>query len=156
MLPYALWAYRTSVRASTGATPYSLTYGSEAVLPIEVEIPSLRVLMESELEEGEWLRSRHDQLNFIEEKRLKSICHAQAYQRRMARAYGKRVQPRKLQKSDLVLKQVRNPDGKFQPNWEGPYVVKEVYPGNALRLTDADGDEHPEPINTQYVKKYFI
>ena len=40
-LPYALWAYRTSVRTSTGATPYSLAYGMEAVLPIEIEIPSL-------------------------------------------------------------------------------------------------------------------
>ena len=43
-LPHALWAYRTSIRTSTGATPYSLTYGMEAVLPIEVEIPSLPVL----------------------------------------------------------------------------------------------------------------
>ncbi|KAG8473279.1 hypothetical protein CXB51_035201 [Gossypium anomalum] len=40
-LPFALLAYRTSVRTSTGATPFSLVYGMEAVLPIEVEIPSL-------------------------------------------------------------------------------------------------------------------
>ncbi|PKI45792.1 hypothetical protein CRG98_033799 [Punica granatum] len=45
--------YRTSIRTSTGATPYSLVYGMEAVLPIEVEIPSMRVLAESELEEAE-------------------------------------------------------------------------------------------------------
>ena len=37
-LPFALWSYRTSIRALTEATPYSLVYGSEAVLPIEVEI----------------------------------------------------------------------------------------------------------------------
>ncbi|XP_052483032.1 uncharacterized protein LOC105795690 [Gossypium raimondii] len=40
-LPFALLAYRTSVRTSMGATPFSLAYGMEAVLPIEVEIPSL-------------------------------------------------------------------------------------------------------------------
>ena len=40
-LPFALHAYRTGVRTSTGATPYSLVYGMEAVLPIEVDIPSL-------------------------------------------------------------------------------------------------------------------
>ena len=34
-LSFALWEYRTSIRASTRATPYSLVYGSEAVLPIE-------------------------------------------------------------------------------------------------------------------------
>ncbi|PKI47331.1 hypothetical protein CRG98_032282 [Punica granatum] len=42
MLPFALLAYRTSIRSSTGATSYSLVYGMEAVLPIEVEIPSMR------------------------------------------------------------------------------------------------------------------
>ncbi|XP_052489827.1 uncharacterized protein LOC105763354 [Gossypium raimondii] len=40
-LPFALRAYRTSVRTSTGATLFSLVYGMESVLPIEVEIPSL-------------------------------------------------------------------------------------------------------------------
>src|ERR1044072_524108 len=35
MLPFALHGYRTTVRTSTGATPFSLVYGMEAVLPIE-------------------------------------------------------------------------------------------------------------------------
>ena len=48
-LPFALWGYRTSICASTRATPYSLVYGSEAVLPIEVEIQSLRVLVETKV-----------------------------------------------------------------------------------------------------------
>ena len=42
-LPFALWAYHTSFRTSTGATPYSLVYGMEAVLPVEIEMGSLRV-----------------------------------------------------------------------------------------------------------------
>ncbi|KGN50849.2 hypothetical protein Csa_018384, partial [Cucumis sativus] len=42
MLPFALHCYRTSVRTSIGATPFSLVYGMEAVLPIEVEVLSLR------------------------------------------------------------------------------------------------------------------
>jgi len=57
-LPFALHAYRTATRTSTGATPFSLVYGMEAVLPIEVEIPSLRVLMEAKLEETEWVKDR--------------------------------------------------------------------------------------------------
>ena len=44
MLPFALHGYRTSVRTSTGATPYSLVYGMEAVLPFEVEVPSQKIL----------------------------------------------------------------------------------------------------------------
>ncbi|KAG9447252.1 hypothetical protein H6P81_013380 [Aristolochia fimbriata] len=42
-LPEALWAYRTTARTPTQPTPYSLIYGSEAVLPLEVQLPSLRI-----------------------------------------------------------------------------------------------------------------
>ena len=76
-LPFALHAYWTRVRTSTGATPYSLVYGMEAVLPIEVEILLLRVLREVELEEAEWVQARYEQLNLVEEKRMKAICHGQ-------------------------------------------------------------------------------
>ncbi|KAL6310802.1 hypothetical protein AAG906_017437 [Vitis piasezkii] len=46
MLPFSLWAYRISFRTSTRATPYSLVYGMEAVLPVEIEMGSLRVALE--------------------------------------------------------------------------------------------------------------
>ena len=47
MLPFTLMAYRTSVRTFTGSTPYSLIYGTEVVLLVEVQIPSFRVLAET-------------------------------------------------------------------------------------------------------------
>ncbi|XP_052483087.1 uncharacterized protein LOC128036209 [Gossypium raimondii] len=100
-LPFTLYAYRTFVRTSTGATPFSLIYGMEAVLPIEVEIPSLRVLMESKLEESEWVRARYDQLNLIEGKRLKAICHGQMYQKRMITAHDKRCGQENFVKGSL-------------------------------------------------------
>ena len=53
MLPLALMAYCTSILTSTGATPYSLVYRMEVVIPVEAEILSLRILIESELEEAE-------------------------------------------------------------------------------------------------------
>ena len=52
-LPFALCAYRTSVRTSTGATPYSLVYGMEVVLLAEVEIQSFRILSQTKLLEAE-------------------------------------------------------------------------------------------------------
>ena len=45
-LSFALWAYRTSFHTSTGATPYSLVYDMKAVLPVEIEMGSLRVALE--------------------------------------------------------------------------------------------------------------
>ena len=42
------------MRTAIGQTPFSLVYGSEAVLPIETEIKSLRVIMEVKTPENEW------------------------------------------------------------------------------------------------------
>ena len=80
--------------ASTGATPFSLVYGMEVVLPVEVEIPLIRVLMEAKFTDAEWVQSRYDQLNLIEEKRLTAMCHGQLYQQRMKKAFDKKVKPR--------------------------------------------------------------
>uniref|UniRef100_A0A2N9GG57 Uncharacterized protein n=1 Tax=Fagus sylvatica TaxID=28930 RepID=A0A2N9GG57_FAGSY len=156
-LPYALCAYRTSVRTSVGATPYSLVYGMEAVLPVEVEIPSLRILSQTQLEEAEWAQARYEQLNFIDEKRLAALCHGQLYQRRIERAYNKKARPRTFQPGDLVLKKrnmaLSDPRGKFAPSYEGPYVVKKAFSGGAIILADMDGEEFRSPINSDSVIK---
>ena len=94
MIPFALMAYRTSIRTSIGATPYSLVYGTKAVLPVEIEIPSLWVLAETELSEAEWVKQRMEHLNLIDENKLTALCHDQLYQQRIVKAFGKRVKPR--------------------------------------------------------------
>ena len=96
-LPFALWAYRTSFRTSTGATPYFLVYGMEAVLPVEIEMGSLRVALEQQISEAEWFQSWFDQLSLLDERRLRAADPIQAYQKKMARAFKKRVKPRPLQ-----------------------------------------------------------
>ncbi|XP_039018099.1 uncharacterized protein LOC120149367 [Hibiscus syriacus] len=88
---------RTTMLTSTEATPFSLVYGIVAVVPIEVEIPSLQVLKEVELDEAECVQSHVDQLNLIEEKRLKAIYHGKIYQKRMIRGYDKKVCQREFQ-----------------------------------------------------------
>ncbi|XP_027155474.1 uncharacterized protein LOC113755765 [Coffea eugenioides] len=159
-LPYALMAYRTSIRTSTGATPYSLMYGMEAVLPAEVEIPSLRILMEAKLEEADWIKQRHEQLTLIDERRFNAICHGQCYQKRVARAYNKKVHRRAFEEGDKVLKRILSMQdeakGKFAPNWQGPFIVQKVLPGGALILAEMDGRAFPQPINSDMCKKFFI
>ena len=49
-LPAALWAYRTSYKVTTRATPFSLMYGVEAILPIESEVQSLRIAVDQRLD----------------------------------------------------------------------------------------------------------
>jgi len=160
MLPFALHAYRTAVRTSTGTTPYALVYGMKVVMPLEVEIPSLRVLMDSELEETEWAKVRYEQLNLISEKRLAAICHHQLYQKRMAKTYDKKVRPRVFQEGDLVLKKLLSLPGedqsKWAPNYEGPYVVKKAFSGGALKLSRIDGADLARHVNSDSVKKYYV
>uniref|UniRef100_A0A2N9HML2 Uncharacterized protein n=1 Tax=Fagus sylvatica TaxID=28930 RepID=A0A2N9HML2_FAGSY len=148
------------LRTSVGATPYSLVYGMEAVLPVEVEIPSLRILSQTQLEEAEWAQARYEQLNFIDEKRLAALCHGQLYQRRIERAYNKKARPRTFQPGDLVLKKrnmaLSDPRGKFAPSYEGPYVVKKAFSGGAIILADMDGEEFRSPINSDSVIKYHV
>lgn len=56
-LLFDLVAYHTSIWSSTRATPFSLVYEMEVVLAVEVEISSLRILMETKLKEAEWVRT---------------------------------------------------------------------------------------------------
>ncbi|RVX07061.1 Gag-Pol polyprotein [Vitis vinifera] len=155
-LPFALWAYRTSFRTSTGATPYSLAYGMEAMLPVEIEMGSLRVALEQQIPEADWAQAQFDQLNLLDERRLRAADHVRAYQRKMARAFKKRVKPRPLHVGDLVLKVIRglirDPRGKVRPNWSGPYFIRELTLEGAVWLMDLDGNRFSEPTNVDQLK----
>ncbi|KAK9923538.1 hypothetical protein M0R45_031950 [Rubus argutus] len=43
LLPEVLWAYRTSYKAATGETPFSLAFGAEAVVPVEINVATHRI-----------------------------------------------------------------------------------------------------------------
>lgn len=158
MLPFSLYGYRISVRTSTGKTPYSLVYGIEVVLTIEVEIPSLRVIipslgviMEADLDEAESVQSRYDQLNLIREKHLTFAYHGQLYQRHLEQAFDKKVLPCEYRAGELVLKRYStihsDPRGKWTPNYEVPFIVKKDFSGGALILTIMDGEDFSSQVN---------
>ena len=92
----------------------------EVVFPIEKGVHSLRTVLESEIPEANWLQSRYDQLCMQDEKRLKALYHIQGYQRRLRKAFDKKVRTRDLKLWDLVLKEIWAPvqdaNGKFKPN----------------------------------------
>ncbi|XP_049382805.1 uncharacterized protein LOC125847163 [Solanum stenotomum] len=67
-LPFALLGYRTTVRTPIGVTPYLLVYGTKAVVPAKVKIPYLRIIVEAEIEDTEWVKTRLEQLILIDEK----------------------------------------------------------------------------------------
>ena len=63
----------------------------EAILPIEVQIPSLRIIKEEDLDGDEWIQTRLDQLNLIDEKRLAAVYHSQMYHKHMIKAFNKKI-----------------------------------------------------------------
>ena len=78
----------------------------EVVLPIEMGVCSLRIVLESEIPVVEWLQSRYDQLCMLDEKKLKALYHIQGYQKRLRKAFDKKVRTRDLKLGDLVLKEI--------------------------------------------------
>ena len=158
MLPFMLHGYRTSVHTSIGATPFSLVYGIEVVLPFEVEVPSLRILAEFELKESEWAQARFDQLNLIEGKRLAAMSHGRLYQKRVKNDFDK-VRSCRFSEGDLVLKKVSQAlkynRGKWALNYERPFIVKRAFSGGDLVLANMDDEELPSPMNSDVVKQYY-
>ncbi|KAL0439608.1 UNVERIFIED_CONTAM: hypothetical protein Slati_2443800 [Sesamum latifolium] len=104
----ALWAYKTTVRTPTQSTPYALVYGVEAVLPLEQQIPSLRIAIQEGLTEEENARIRLEELEALDERRLEAQQRIECCQARLSRALDKKVHLCSFQVGDLVLA-VRKP-----------------------------------------------
>ena len=66
-------------------------------MPIEVQIPSLRITKDACLSEDDWIQTWLDQLNLIDEKRLTAIYHGQTYQKRILKAFNKKVRRQEYQ-----------------------------------------------------------
>ncbi|XP_070039453.1 uncharacterized protein [Nicotiana tomentosiformis] len=140
------------MRTSTGVTAYMLVYGIEAMIPVEVAIPSLRVIQEAKLDVAEWIRVRQEQLMLIDEKGMDVVCHGQLYRNRMACVVNNRVKPCQFTSGQLFLKKIfpyqEEAKGKFAPNLQGPYMVHRAVSSRALILVEMDGRISTNPINS--------
>ena len=105
------------------------------------------------LNEEDWIQTRLDQLNLIDEKRLTAICHGQMYQKRMIKAFNKKFRRQEYRAGDLVIKRIilpqGDPRGRWTPTYEGPFKVKNIFSGGAMILTTMDGDDLLHPVNTE-------
>ncbi|KAK4385669.1 hypothetical protein Sango_2690900 [Sesamum angolense] len=153
----ALWAYRTTVRTPTQATPYALVYEVEAVFPLEHQIPSLRIAMQEGLTEEENAQIQLEELEALDEKRLEAQQRLECYQAQLSRAFNKKVRLRSFQVGDLVLAVRRliitthRTENNFLPKWDGPYVAKEADTNGAYKLITEDS-LRIGPINGKFFK----
>ncbi|XP_026450748.1 uncharacterized protein LOC113350856 [Papaver somniferum] len=90
-LPVEIWAYWAFPRTSTGVSPYSLVYGADAILPVEIKIQSARVSIASgvQWDATEASLSRIADLDMVEARRAKIEEHLAVYKQRFSRVYNK-------------------------------------------------------------------
>ena len=156
-----LWAYRTSFCTSTGTTPYSLIYGAEAVLPIEVELPSLCISLRGQILDDDYRVAQLTQLDLLDEKRQQAYDHLTVYQNYLKHNFNKKVHPRQFQVGDMVLKENmkvqanREKKGKFETTWLGPYVVIASFGSEAYQLSTFEGELLNDPTNIIHLNKFY-
>ena len=154
-LPSILWTYRTTPRSSTGETPFSFTYRVEVVIPLEIDLPTIRTEYYDPVTNE---TSPATDLDLAEEKRDSALIHLAAYQNGLRKMYE--VNSRELAVEDLVLKKVVGSQrdathGKLEPNWEGPYKITSVAGTRAFKLKGPNNTLVKQPWNICNLKKYY-
>nr|XP_009773125.1 PREDICTED: uncharacterized protein LOC104223390 [Nicotiana sylvestris] len=140
VLPEVLQAYRTTAKISTGETPFSLVYGIEALIPVEIGEPSTSYTHTYEATNEEELCIN---LDLTEKRREASLIRMAAQKQMIARYYKSKVNLRYFKIGDFVLKnvfrltQMANAR-KLSPNYEGPYRVKGVSRKRAYEMETMD------------------
>ncbi|KAL1349494.1 hypothetical protein AAHE18_07G161800 [Arachis hypogaea] len=77
-LSQVLWAYQNSPKGSTNTSPYKLVHGNDAVLPLEINLNSLRVMRQDDLPIEDYLNAMYDELNNLDQEcilALENIIH---------------------------------------------------------------------------------
>ncbi|MCO5586543.1 hypothetical protein L7F22_040484 [Adiantum nelumboides] len=155
----ALWAYRTTYKEATEFTPFHLVYGQEALQPIELNIPTMRLHGEAaQRKEEEWT----DHLLTLAELEWKREAAYECYKRKATQVKGKldkEVKDKGIKEGDLVLRYANRIDNrfdaKFETRWQGPYIVKKAFNSSYYQLMDLDGKEHPRKVNGYRLKPYL-
>ena len=87
-LPCVLWTYFTTPRRSTEETPFSMTYGSKAIIPFEAGFPTLKT-DQFQVDKNDLLHAMS--LELIDERREVAMVKMAHYQQKLRQGYDKRV-----------------------------------------------------------------
>ncbi|MCO5563658.1 hypothetical protein L7F22_017305 [Adiantum nelumboides] len=155
----AIWAYRTTYRDATQFTPFHLVYGQEALQPIELNIPTIKLIGRQEQSNDEaWI----DRLLNLVELEWKREAAYHCYEKKALQLKDKLnegIKDKEIKEKSLVLR-YNNAldnrfDAKFERRWEGPFIVKKAFTGGYYQLMDLNGKEHPRKVNGYRLKPYL-
>ncbi|XP_076891436.1 uncharacterized protein LOC143542835 [Bidens hawaiensis] len=142
-------------KVSHGETPFSLTYGTEAMILVEINVPTHRMRLTEEENEND-LRLN---LIFTEERREAAARREVEYKKAMEKYYNARVREVKFKVGDLVLRENeasrQENQGKLGPRREGPYQIIWAGENGAYKLAYHTGEEVPRTWNAMQLRKYY-
>ncbi|KAJ0625031.1 putative nucleotidyltransferase, Ribonuclease H [Helianthus annuus] len=156
-LPSVLWAIRTTEKTSHKKTPYSLVFGSEAVIPAEIGVVTQRIVnMDPEVNQQETMLN----LQLLEEARDQAAIQEAKYKQKMEAYYNKKVKNERFKPGDLVLRNneasKKENQGKLGPKWEGPYTILEAHKGGSYKLADSEGKRLQRHWNGKTLRKLYV
>jgi hypothetical protein len=107
---------------------------------VEVNLDALRIARQNELSVVDYHNLMLDRLDEMSDERVNALGEIERDKLRVARDYNKRVKEKSFQVGYLIWKMIlpigsrSNKFGKWSPNWEGPYRIKEVIPENSYMV----------------------
>ncbi|MCO5604823.1 hypothetical protein L7F22_058996 [Adiantum nelumboides] len=155
----ALWAYQTTYKEAAEFTPFHFVYGQEALQPIELNIPTMRLHGKAaQRKEEEWT----DRLLTFAELEWKREAAYECYKRKATQVkdkLDKEVKDKGIKERDLVLRYDNRLDNhfdaKFETRWQGPYIVKKAFNSSDYQLMNLDRKDHPRKVNGYRLKPYL-
>nr|GEV62521.1 hypothetical protein [Tanacetum cinerariifolium] len=132
-------AHRTMIKSSHGDTPFSLTYGTKAIIPAEIRIPTHHTVAVDVVHNNEELRLN---LDLLEERRERVAIREAKSKLKMTKYYNARVRGVTFRPGDFVYRSNNASHvvdgGKLGPKWEGPYEVTEAFGDGSYKLRSAN------------------
>ncbi|GJR80592.1 hypothetical protein Tco_0151377 [Tanacetum coccineum] len=118
-------------KTNNGETPFSLTYGTEAVIPVEIGMPTYRTYNVNEKTNDQELRLNLDLLD--ERREIAAIREARRNE--VSRAAN---------------------IGKLGPTWEGPYKVIQSFQSGAYKLSNMEREEIPRTWHACNLRRCYM
>lgn len=151
-LPGVLLAIRTTFQSSAKFTPFYLTYGREAQLPIDLEYPS-----GPRGEESVEQRVANIVLR-LDPSRDEALNNIRAAQERQKRGYDSHVKPKQYKIGQKVWKHKTNlqhsHSSKFESKWEGPFYIRESLGFGLYKIRDSAGRVQAKAIHGDRLQIY--